>query len=304
MSHILHQIDRGVAGRFYRSCLVADHATVDALLHIIDRIHSVKGVPELFTLIGWLHSMKLVVFFDWDVTVDSQDSSRNLLNLQQGGITLPDPAYYLHAHSIDKVRALQKVAQQVFSLAGIPDPAQSAAHAVEFETLLARGFLSNSKHGLRQVRVSFAAFVHLTQKFDWVSVFAGIGDVDAKWDGMISIDHVNFFEHMSSLVLLQPMQQLRSYMTWRVLKTFAPFMTPPYELAMQSLDHMLLGTAKLESRWRKCLDSSTDSVRTLHAVSSTTSCKSHCRAGSNPPVPRLRHHFSHSIYRVCGQYNG
>jgi predicted metalloendopeptidase len=152
--------------------------------------------------------------------------------------------------------------------------------------------------------VSFAAFVHLTQKFDWVSVFAGIGDVDAKWDGMISIDHVNFFEHMSSLVLLQPMQQLRSYMTWRVLKTFAPFMTPPYELAMQSLDHMLLGTAKLESRWRKCLDSSTDSVRTLHAVSSTTSCKSHCRAGSNPPVPRLRHHFSHSIYRVCGQYNG
>ena len=181
--------------------------------------------------------------------------------------------YYLQPHGVDKVHALQQVAQQVFSLAGIPNPAKSAADAVEFETLMARGFLSNSKHGFRQVRVSFAAFVHLTQKFDWVSVFAGIGDVDAKWDGMISIDHVNFFEHMSSLVLAQPMQQLRSYMTWRVLKTFAPFMTPPYELAMQTLDHMLLGTAKVESRWRKCLDSSTDSVSPPRAKPSA--CHTH-----------------------------
>jgi hypothetical protein len=234
---------------------------VDALDHILNRIQSVKAAPELFTLIGWLHSMKLVVFFDWDVSVDSQDPSRNLLNLQQGGITLPDPDYYLQPHSADKVLALQHVAQQIFTLAGISNPAQSAADAVAFEALLARGFLSNSKHGFKQVRVSFAAFVHLTQKFDWVSVFAGIGDVDAKWDGMISVDHVNFFEHMSSLILAQPMQQLRSYMTWRVLKTFAPFMSPPYERTMQTLDHMLLGTAKEESRWRKCLDSSTDNVQ-------------------------------------------
>ena len=254
------QTDLGVAGRFYRSCLVAEHATVDALTHILDRIQKCKGVPDIFTLIGWLHSMKLVVFFDWDVTVDSQDPSRNLLNLQQGGITLPDPAYYLQPHSIDKVHALQQVAEKVFTLAGVTQPVRSAAEAVAFEALLARGFLSNSKRGIRQVRVSFAAFAHLTQKFDWVSVFAGIGDVDAKWDGMISVDHVKFFEQMSSLVLQQPMQQLRSYMTWRVLKNFAPYMPQPYEDAMQTLDHMLLGTGKNEARWRKCLDISTDNV--------------------------------------------
>jgi predicted metalloendopeptidase len=234
----------------------------------MDRIQKCGGAPDLFTLIGWLHSMKLVVFFDWDVTVDSQDPSRNLLNLQQGGITLPDPAYYLQPRGVDKVHALQSVAQTVFTLAGVADPARSAADAVAFETLLARGFLSNSKHGIRQVRVSFAAFAHLTQKFDWVSVFAGIGDVAAQWDGMISVDHVSFFEHMSSLVLSQPVEQLRSYMMWRVLKTFAPFMTAPYERAMQTLDHMLLGTDKLESRWRKCLDSSTDSVRAISPLPS------------------------------------
>ncbi len=234
---------------------------MDALTHILDRIQQCNGVPDIFTLVGWLHSMKLVVFFDWDVTVDSQDPSRNLLNLQQGGITLPDPAYYLQPHSIDKVHALQRVAEQVFTLAGVTEPARSAAEAVAFEVLMAHGFLSNSKRGIMQVRVSFAAFAHLTQKFDWVSVFAGIGDVDAKWDGMISVDHVRFFEHMSSLVLMQPMQQLRSYMTWRVLKNFAPYMSQPYERAMQTMDHMLLGTGKVEARWRKCLDSSTDNVR-------------------------------------------
>ncbi len=259
---------------------------MDALAHILDRIDSVKGVPQLFTLIGWLHSMKLVVFFDWDVTVDSQDPSRNLLNLQQGGITLPDPAYYLQPHTEHKLRALHNVAQQVFTLAGVAEPAEAAADAVAFETLMARGFLGNSKHGFRQVRVSFAAFVHLTQKFDWVSVFAGIGDVDAKWDGMISIDHVNFFEHMSSLVLAQPMQQLRSYMKWRVLKTFAPYMTEPYELAMQALDHVLLGTAKTESRWRKCLDSSTDNVR-HHSKSGSASYHTYTHAGPHPPVSRV-----------------
>ena len=255
---------------------------MDALAHILNRVQDVKAVPELFTLIGWLHSMKLVVFFDWDVTVDSQDPSRNLLNLQQGGITLPDPDYYLQPRSAAKVHALQQVAQRVFSLAGIAEPETCAAEAVAFETLLARGFLSNNKHGFKQVRVSFAAFVHLTQKFDWVSVFAGIGDVDAKWDGMISVDHVNFFEHMSSLVLAQPMQQLRSYMQWRVLKTFAPYMTRPYELAMQTLDHILLGTAKTESRWRKCLDSSTDNVSPF-SNSPSTSNTNHTHTHTHSP---------------------
>ena len=270
---------------------------MDALGHILNRIQGVKAAPEMFTLIGWLHSMKLVVFFDWDVSVDSQDPSRNLLNLQQGGITLPDPDYYLQPHSAGKVLALQHVAQQVFTLAGIADPEKSAAEAVAFEALLARGFLGNSKHGFKQVRVSFAAFVHLTQKFDWVSVFAGIGDVDAKWDGMISVDHVNFFEHMSSLVLDQPMQQLRSYMKWRVLKTFAPYMSPPYEHAMQALDHVLLGTAKDESRWRKCLDSSTDNVHPpSQSPYSLKNENAHDLTGSHSPITRIRHHFSHAVY--------
>ena len=114
---------------------------------------------------------------------------------------------------------------------------------------------------------------------------------------MISVDHVNFFEHMSSLVLDQPMQQLRSYMKWRVLKTFAPYMSPPYEHAMQALDHVLLGTAKDESRWRKCLDSSTDNV--LPPSQSPYSLKNenaHDLTGSHSPITRIRHHFSHAVY--------
>ncbi len=64
-------------------------------------------------------------FFFWDAGADA-DSSEQVLYMQQGGLTLPDPSYYTSKHLSDKKKAMRKFVVKIMRMVG---ETESGAHA-------------------------------------------------------------------------------------------------------------------------------------------------------------------------------
>jgi len=83
--------DYFVAGMDVDAVEAAGIAPIDSLLDAID---TVASYDDVLTLLPELHDDGVPAFFGWGVTVDHDDSTKNLLWLVQGGLGLPDRDSY------------------------------------------------------------------------------------------------------------------------------------------------------------------------------------------------------------------
>ena len=61
----------------------------------MSRIAAIKSKQEIISQVAYMHSNGVTALFSFYPMPDMHDSSLNIPNLDQGGITLPDRDYYL-----------------------------------------------------------------------------------------------------------------------------------------------------------------------------------------------------------------
>jgi hypothetical protein len=111
--------DDSAAGLLYRSCVKQDDidaqgaAPLVGFLSVVDSIDSNESLAEATAM---LHSINSKAFFDWEVRPDA-DSALQMLYMQQGGLTLAHPSYYLNESSTQMV-ALQRFIRKMFEMTG------------------------------------------------------------------------------------------------------------------------------------------------------------------------------------------
>ncbi len=102
---------------------IADSISTNAsMVHAVASLIRINGKP----------------FFFWDAGADA-DSSEQVLYMQQGGLTLPDPSYYSSKDLSDKKEAMRSFVEKIMRMVGETEiGAQAAAEAVmRIETDLA-----------------------------------------------------------------------------------------------------------------------------------------------------------------------
>ncbi len=248
-------------GDFWASGL--DEAAVERdganpIAPLLKRIDGIRKAKDISPSIAALHQLGIPVVFNFGADIDQRDLDRHLGYFSQGGLGLPDPAYYTRGDA--DTRALlaryTDYVQKILVLAGVP-LAESAAEArsvVELETRIAAA--SRSLQELRDPRANFAAIPAsgLGKQYRNLQLDAFL-KVQGVSDDTVSMANPALFAQLDALVAGLKPQQWKSYLRWRVGDAMAPYLAKPWrDASFDFRGKVLQGEAVPAPRWQQALD--------------------------------------------------
>ena len=248
-------------GDFYAACM--DTATIEkkGIAPIkpswaeIAQLKSAKDIPGLLAELE--NQGTPDGFFDFEVGVDEKDSSKQIAELYQGGISLPDRDYYIvdNKHFADIRAQYIEHMKKMFTLAGdTPDQAAKEAAAVmEIETAMAKASMSRTDLRNPENRYHIytdADLAKLTPDFDWSVYFAksGIGHFDT-----LNVGTPDFFKALDGLLENEPLDTWKSYLRWHVLHGQAQDLPKAFfDENFNFFSRTLAGQQEPQLRWKQC----------------------------------------------------
>jgi len=226
----------------------------------MDAIDGIKSVRDLPAILAQLHGEGIRSLFGFGVGIDEKNSSQYIVEISQGGLSLPERSYYI-ADDADSKRirdAYHEHVGRMFELLGeSPDAAKAGANAVmEIETKLAEA--SRTPVALRDVEKTYnkqktADLSKLTPDFDWPAYIKGTGV--APFDDLI-VGEPEFFTALDTLLKDTPLDQIKSYLRWQLLDDTAAFLSDDFSTeSFNFFGKTLRGQKEQEARWKRAVQS-------------------------------------------------
>ena len=248
-------------GDFWASGL--DEAAVEAdgsrpiatLLSRIDAIGKSRDVPAT---IAALHQVGIPVAFNFAPDVDLQALDRHIGYFMQGGMGLPDPAFYTRDDAdtrvvMDRYRAYVR---QILALTGSPEQRLDAdvSAVIAIETALARksrslNELNSPADNFAPVPVAQAAKRYRNLQLDKFLAAQGVKD------DRVSMANPALFAELDAMVGKLKPEQWRAYLRWRVGDAMAPYLSRSYRDASFGFRGQVLeGRSVQAPRWQQVLE--------------------------------------------------
>ena len=248
-------------GDFYAACMnteLADQKGVRALQPVLDTINGLSDKKQLAALLGTLEIPHGISgLFSFGVGQDQKDSTRQIAQAGQGGLSLPDRDYYLSQNPRQQKIRDQYVAHmtKMFQLAGdTPEKAANEAQSVmAVETALAQGSVSRTDMrdpAKRYHMMTLADLGKLTPDFDWPAYLHGISMGSFE---TLNVMTPGFFTAMNTQIDTQSLEAWKSYLRWRALHDAAPWMSQAFvDENFNFFSAELLGQKEISPRWKRC----------------------------------------------------
>jgi putative endopeptidase len=186
------------------------------------------------------------------VNQDAKDATRYVVDVSQGGISLPDQDYYLSADpKMATIRNQYRAyVAKMFTLAGQPDPDGAAGRVLDLETRLAKAQWSNvrNRDPLATYNRFTVADASKATGIDWAAYLtaAGVSQPD------LVIDQPSFFTTLGQLVRTVPMDTWRQYLRWQLISDHAPFLSSDFvDTRFEFVGKVLGGREQNRERWRR-----------------------------------------------------
>lgn len=214
---------------------------------VLERIDAMQGRDDLMALLAYLHRLGIGAGFALEVGIDSDDSSRYLPNIGQGGVGLPDRDFYLRTDvevQALRDRYLEHVARML-EYAGAPRvrAQRMARHVLRIERRLARASMSAVElRDPRAVynRVTLDELQRQTGGVDWRGYFVAVGVGEHT---PINVAQPAFVREFARLAANLAAEEWRSYLRWHALLAYAPFLPRRFEV-----EHYRFYETELEGR--------------------------------------------------------
>jgi len=251
-------------GDFWASGL--DEAAVERdgsqpIAPLISRIDAIKSAKDIPPSIAALHQVGIPVAFNFGADVDLQDLDRHIGYFAQGGLGLPDPAYYTRndADTQALMARYRTYIEKILALTGTPE-AQIKADAqavLDLETRIATA--SKSLLDLRDPRANFAPVdtKALAKQYKRLQ----LGDflkVQGVSDDRVSMANPQLFAQLDNLVGSLKPAQWKAYLRWRVGDSMAPYLAKSFRDAEYEFrGRVLRGLVAPPSRQQQVLDAIT-----------------------------------------------
>jgi len=225
----------------------------------LESIRNLKSKEELIKYVAFLHSSGGPSFFNFGSSADKKNSSLNIAQLRQSGITLSNRDYYLKDDERSKsIRTeLQKYMIELFKLAGY-DEAQALSRAnteMEFETTLANSSFSNLElrdPDLNYNKMSLNDLSVLSDGFDWKLYMKEIG---IENPGDINVGQKKYFEEFGKTFKNTDIEILKNYIEWRLLNAASNNLSEDFVNANFAFyGKFMSGAQEQRPRWKRVLD--------------------------------------------------
>jgi putative endopeptidase len=221
----------------------------------LEAVQAVSSVSELAGLLGRLEREGSAggVFAAY-VNTDDRKSDRYLVNISQGGLGLPDEAYYRDDQFAEIRTAYVAHLARMLGLVGVDAAEAVAERVMGLETRLAGGHWDAvacrdviatynllAEHELRAAMPSFDVDA-------WAS---GLGAPEGAFAEVI-VRQPSYLTTLSEALSDVPLDDWKSWLTWQVVHSAAPFL--PREIVAENFDfysRTLAGTEQQRDRWKR-----------------------------------------------------
>ena len=236
-----------------------DTETVEAtgaapLVPLFAEIEAVTDATELAALLGRFTRRGVNGLIGVDTESDPGDPNRYVMFAGQGGIGLPDEAYYrLDEHAEIRAQYADHV-ERSFALAGVADPADQARQVLELETDIAATHWDKVK--TRDIRLmynlkSLSDFTAAAPDLHWREFMAG-ADIDESAMSELVAMQPSFFVEVSALLTAERLPAWRAWARWRVINSLAPYLSSAFvDENFRFYGTVLSGTPQLRERWKR-----------------------------------------------------
>ena len=225
---------------------------------LLGRINAIKKAKDIPASIAALHQVGIPVAFNFGADIDLNDMSRHIGYFSQGGLGLPDPAYYTRTDAdTRKLLGLYNgYVQKILVLTGTPanKAAAEAQQVIDLETRIAQ--LSRPLVDLRNPRANYAPIAVDTLAKTYRNLqLAEFLKAQGVTDDTVSIANPQLFAQLDQLAKSLKPAQWKTYLRWRVGDAMAPYMAKPWrDASFDFRGRVLAGQAAPPSRQQVVLD--------------------------------------------------
>ena len=257
-----------MVGDFFASGMDEDainEAGVQPVSFEFERISGLKTPDDVLAEMAHLDTLGVSAGFEFGSGADDKDSNREIAQLAQGGLGLPERDYYLRTDEKSKELRVKYVAHvlRMLEFTGYtPESAQTGADAVlRIETALAQGSLTQvvlrdpyaSYH-----KMSVAAAAAWCPGIDWPLYIDG---THAPAFSEVNLAQPDFFKALSAALAKTPVDDWKAYLRWQFIHTYAPYLND--EVVNENFNFYgttLTGAKKLLPRWKRVVSTIDGSV--------------------------------------------
>lgn len=224
----------------------------------LEAIKAVSDMKELSAMVGRMHVESSSPFFGFYIGADEKNSTMNLLQFYQGGISMSDRDYYLlDDESTVKIRnAYKKYVNRLFTLAGYSE--QEAAEATEavlsLETEIAK--VSVDRATLRDVHKNYNKMTieEFTSRFDFIDWEIFFKETGISKSKELNAGQVPFFEGLTKVLKKTSLDDQKNYLVFKLLNAASNYLSDDFVNAnFDFYGRALQGKEELQPRWKSSL---------------------------------------------------
>jgi endothelin-converting enzyme/putative endopeptidase len=228
---------------------------LEPALQRLDAISSREQVAAALALLQ--HRLSGSYFFGSRVDQDATEASLEIVQVNAGGLGLPDRDYYLKTDPKSLKLREQYVAYvtKLLGLAGEPtdEAAKDAGEILKIETALAKATLTRvdrrDPHKTYHV-MTVAELQGLTPAIDWARYFDVQG---APGVAKINVAQPEFMKAVQAELATAPLESLKAYLRFHLLTAAAPYLSTPFrEANFDFYSKTLRGVPAMPPRWKTC----------------------------------------------------
>lgn len=248
-------------GDYYSSgmdSVAIDKLGAAPLKPMLSKIDAVKDYKELMTIVADIIAAGgNDGLISMQVGADEKNSSMNILNLYQSGLSLPEKDYYTKQDSSSKAarNALVKFATRLFTLTGTTAEAaeKDAAALLALETRLASFSRTPAEQRNPQKnynKMSVADLEKQSPNINWQGIFT---KMNVKTDS-INAGQPEYYTGLSQLLALQPVEVWKAKLKFEYIKGNAALLSRDFVNASFDFNKNFSGQEQDDPRWKKIVN--------------------------------------------------
>jgi putative endopeptidase len=236
----------------------ANQLSFEPIKEDLAKVQALSSLSQVSSLLGQFERTGTSGLFGMYVDNDPNDPTRYLLNLYQGGLGLPDEAYYREDKHKEIREAYLPHIQKMFELAGFDKKSSEEASktVMDFETKLASKHWDNVKSrdaDKTNNLTSFEALVSLTASFDWNLWLEGAG-IDKKVLKESIVMMPSFFEGLASVYSEENLEAIKTKLIWNVISSKATYLSNDFiDERFAFYGTKLTGAPMNRARWKRAV---------------------------------------------------